>query len=175
MAESKGVYDDSHAALDFAGELYKKKNYKKLILIAQSLGGNILMRAVSEHALAKQASLLVVDSTFLSYQEMASDRLQSVWFLYPFSILTGLLVSDEYSAMDHAKNIKLPTLVIHGKKDSVVPFKFGKEVYETLTTKTKEFWQVEEGRHISTLGNGKKETEEKFLEFIERLSDSSSL
>ena len=174
IAESKGVYEDSLAALSFAGELYKKKDYDKLLLIGQSLGGNILMRAVSEHEISKRADLLVVDSTFLSYEEMASDRLQSVWFLYPFSILTGLLVSDEYSAYEHVTKIKMPTLVIHGKLDSVVPFKFGKEVFDTLQTSPKEFWQVEEGRHIGTLGNGKKETEEKFLEFISKLAGSSS-
>jgi hypothetical protein len=175
IAESKGVYEDSLAALSFAESLYSKKDsYKKLILIGQSLGGNILMRAVSEHQIAKKADLLVVDSTFLSYQKMASDRLQSVWFLYPFSILTGLLVSDEYSAYEHAKKIQMPTLVMHGKKDAVVPFKFGEEVYKTLQTPVKEFWPIEEGRHIGTLGNGKKETEKKFLEFISRLSGNSS-
>lgn len=174
VAESKGVYEDSLAALSFVGELYQKKPYEKLILVGQSLGGNILMRAISEHQLARQTDLLVVDSTFMGYKKMAADRLQSVWFFYPFSILTGLLVSDEYSALNYVEKIKLPTLVIHGKKDSVVPFKFGREVYDTLETSPKHFWQVEEGRHIGTLGNGKKETEEKFLELIEKLSGSSS-
>lgn len=174
VAESKGVYEDSLAALGFVGELYQKKPYEKLILVGQSLGGNILMRAISEHQLARETDLLVVDSTFMGYKKMAADRLQSVWFLYPFSILTGLLVSDEYSALNYVEKIKLPTLVIHGKKDSVVPFKFGQEVYDTLQTSPKHFWQVEEGRHIGTLGNGKKETEKKFLELIEKLSGSSS-
>ncbi|MCF8060431.1 MAG: alpha/beta hydrolase [Bacteriovoracaceae bacterium] len=173
-ATSEGIAQDASAALQFAMKLYQKKSYKKLILVGQSLGGNILTRALSDFNDQKKVSLLVLDSTFLSYRKIAKNRLQSVWFLYPISFLSSLLVTDKYSGENSINKLNIPTLVIHGKLDPVIPFSFGEEVYKELKTKKKEFWQVPEGKHINTLGNGKRADEEKFLKLILKLSGNSS-
>ncbi len=173
-ANSRGVYEDAQAALGYVEKLYSKKDYKNLILVGQSLGGNILTRALSEYPYQDKVDLLVLDSTFLSYQEMAKNRLKSVWFLWPFNFLSSLLISDEYSAKGHIKKIKIPTLVIHGKKDPVVPFIFGEEIYRELEVNPKDFWAREEGKHIDTLGNSKGDMKEEFLKLIGKLLDSSS-
>lgn len=173
-SNSLGVYQDAKAALSFMEKLYKKKSYEKLIVVGQSLGGNILIRALNEYENIKEIDLLVLDSTFLSYQAMAKDRLQSVWFLYPFSYLAPLLISDDFSASNHTEAINLPTLVIHGRKDPIVPFKFGEEVFQKMKGSPKDFWIREEGKHIDTLGNSKGEMKEKFLAFIQKLVGNSS-
>ncbi len=173
-ANSLGIYEDAQAALAFMMKLYEKKSYKNLVLVGQSLGGNILTRALGEFEAQERVSLLVLDSTFLSYRDIAKNRLQSAWFLYPLSFLTSLAVSDEYSAESYVQKIKVPTLVIHGKLDPVVPFSFGEEVFKKLETPTKEFWPQAEGKHINTLGNGKRAIEERFLKFISKLSGNSS-
>lgn len=172
-ASSKGIAEDAKAALAFMEKLHSKKPYEKLILVGQSLGGNILTKALSDYPQQEKIDALVLDSTFLSYTEMAKNRLQSVWFFYPFSFLSSLLISDEYSAMGHIDKIKIPTLVIHGKKDPVVPFFFGEEIFSKLQTK-KLMWAREEGRHIDTLGNSKGEMKEEFLSFIQKLLGNSS-
>ncbi len=171
-AQSAGVYEDTLAALSFVHELIEEKRKRdkeqKLILVGQSLGGNLLMKALEDSPYQKDADFLVLDSTFLSYKELARDKLASVWFLWPIQHLSYVLISDGYSPQDNLAKIQIPTLVIHGEKDHVIPFHYGREVYESLKTPKKWFWEVKEGTHISTLGSGKGGYEEKLVKLIEK-------
>ncbi len=172
-AGSSGVYEDTLAALEYVNDLIterrKKDDKQKLILVGQSLGGNLLMKALEDSKYRDDANLLVLDSTFLSYKELARDKLASVWFLWPIQYLSYALISDEFSPEDHLDRITIPTLVIHGKKDEVIPFSYGKQVYDSLSTSKKWFWEIEEGKHISTLGSGKGGYEEKLVKLIEEI------
>lgn len=168
--ENKGVYLDSLTALDYATEKFKKDQYKKFFAIGQSLGGNILLKAISDFPNRWPIDMLTIDSSFASYQSMAKDRLQTVWFFYPFSYLSPLLVSDNYAPLKNLSNVKTPVLVMHSEHDKVVPSKFGKEIFNSLGSSKKEYWKIENAHHIGTLGNGKKETEEKFLKYLDQLS-----
>ena len=42
----------------------------------------------------------------------------------------SLLLKDRYETVKKLKNIKIPILVMHGKKDKIVPFHMGQEVFE---------------------------------------------
>ena len=45
------------------------------------------------------------------------------------------------------KNIKTPILIMHGKKDDIVPFYMGKKLFE-IANKPKKFLQIEEDDHM---------------------------
>ena len=49
--------------------------------------------------------------------------------IYPWLPIKYLL-KDKYDTEDKIKNIKLPILIMHGKKDKIVPFKMGKKLFE---------------------------------------------
>ncbi len=166
-ASTSGVYYDSLAALKFVGELRKRKPYEKLVLIGQSLGGNILMRALEDTKEDLPINLLVLDSTFLSYGSMARSKAQAVWFLWPLQPLAWSLMSEKYSGRNSVEKIKAPTLVIHAKGDPVVPFKFGEEIFNRLNSEKKWLWPVEGNGHIGALGNRKVDYDKKLLELIE--------
>jgi uncharacterized protein len=166
-AENDGVYKDTLAALNYVKGMMKERENKKLILIGQSLGGNLLMKALEDNPL--EPNLIVLDSTFLSYKKLAKDKLASVWFLWPIQYLSYALISDEFSPQDQLAKIKAPTLVIHGKKDEVVPFSYGDELFRSLNPSQKWFWEIEDGTHISVLGTGKDGYDEKLIELIETL------
>ena len=171
-AASRGVYEDTLVALDYVHEEMqerKKRSDEKLILVGQSLGGNLLMKALEDSPHRDDADLVVLDSTFLSYKELAKDKLADVWFLWPFQYLAYALISDEYSPEDALSRIKNPTLVIHGKKDSIIPFRYGAEVFEKIGSPKKWLWEIEEGGHISTLGSGKGGYDKKLIDLIENL------
>lgn len=172
-AESEGVYHDSLRALAYVHKLITKRRAKdknqRLILVGQSLGGNILMRALADSPYRDEANLLVIDSSFISYQELARDKLASVWLFWPIQHLAYPLVSEEYSAKGHLGKIQIPTLVIHGTKDQVIPLSHGEEVYRSLKTPKKWFWKIEGARHIGTLGTGKGGHEEKLIKLIDSL------
>ena len=67
---------------------------------------------------------------------------------------------------DSVEAITIPTLVVHSKGDPIVPYKFGKEIYDRLTVKKKWLWAIEKPGHISSLGNPKSTIDKKLLELI---------
>jgi len=170
VADSSGVYQDSLAALEFAVKMVDEKKYPKLIMVGQSLGGNILMRALHDSPHKDKVDAVVLDSTFLGYKDIAFDRLTQYWFTYLFSPLSYVLVSDEYSAKEVVNNITHPALVIHGNKDAIIPFRFGEEVYAKLGSEKKEFLPVKEAGHINSIGMGREKINQILLDFIERVT-----
>ena len=44
-----------------------------------------------------------------------------------------LILKDKYESLKKLINIKSPVLVMHGKKDKIVPFLYGSEIYEKLS------------------------------------------
>ena len=43
------------------------------------------------------------------------------------------LLKDKYESKNKLKNLKSSMLVMHGKKDKIVPFYMGKAIYENLS------------------------------------------
>ena len=107
------------------------------------------MRAIPDFKAKEKITLIVQDSTFSSYEDIAVDKLSSVWFLWPLSPLGYVLISDKYASEDVFKQITLPTLVITGGKDHVMPAKFGKRIYKGIASEKKWWWHVENAPHIS--------------------------
>ncbi|MFL5784617.1 MAG: alpha/beta hydrolase [Bacteriovoracaceae bacterium] len=166
-ATPDGVYLDSMAALNKAMELHRSRGGKHFVIFGQSLGGAIALRAVPDFKDNDKVTLIVQDSTFSSYQDIASDRMRTAWILWPFSPLAYAVISDKYSSEPYFKKIKWPTLVITGGKDIVMPAKFGKRIFKKIAAKKKWYWHVENAPHISAfhVDNGKWRTE--FLNLLE--------
>lgn len=168
----EGVYQDSLAALDEAWKKYSTspiartgKKRKKLIVIGQSLGGAIALRALQDWTHKDQVDLLILDSTFLSYKTVARRKLASHWVTWLFSPLGYLLVSDKYSPKEQIGKNTIPLLVIHDQRDPVIPFDLGEEIYELAGGK-KEFWKLDQGRHIGVFSEDNPEWRKKFVEFL---------
>ena len=45
-----------------------------------------------------------------------------------------LILKDKYESRKKVNDIKSPVLVMHGKKDKIVPFYMGEQMFETLST-----------------------------------------
>lgn len=144
----RGIYEDSLAALDRAFEYHQKSGAGKFVVYGQSLGGAISLRSVPDWKHYEKIALLIMDSTFSSYKDIAFDKLTDHWFLMPISPLAYVLVSDEYGPFKVFEKIRGPTLVIAGLKDRAVPPKFGIEIYENIKAEPKWLWEIKEGSHI---------------------------
>ena len=166
-----GLYLDALAALEKGFELNKKNGSGKFIVYGQSLGGAVSLRAIPDFKFQDQISLIVMDSTFSSYKDIAFDRIKSVWFLWPFSPLAYVLVSDKYASEDVFKKIAAPTLVIVGMQDEMIPPKFGEHIYKNIDPKNKWLWKLPNGKHIDAYHHDGGVYREKFL----RLSDENAL
>ncbi len=168
----KGIYEDALTAMNFGLELFnqrKKDDKEKFIIYGQSLGGIISLRAIADFEFKDKVSLLVMDSTFMSYQDIGFDKLASVWFLFPFSPLAYVLVSDSYAADDTLDQVRMPLLVVVGEKDKAVPAKFGKKIHKYSKANKKWIWKLDEGQHIDVfhIDEGKHRTE--FIKLIDSL------
>lgn len=164
-ASPEGVYLDGMAALDKAWELRKGR---KFVVYGQSLGGAIAMRAFKDFRHQEQTSLVVLDSTFVSYQTVARRILASRWYTWILSPLPYLLVSDKYSAADALAQNKTPLLVIHDEHDPVVPFADGEDIF-AMATSRKEFWRLDDGRHIAVFAPFHAANHERFLKLLRSL------
>jgi len=123
----QGTYIDAETAWYY---LLKEKNIKSdnIIVFGRSLGGAVATGLAEKHA----AAGLIVESSFTSIADMGKHY-------YPY-LPTRLLARIKYSSIDRIANIKSPTLFIHSKQDEVIPYKYGKQLFnealkETTTTK----------------------------------------
>lgn len=166
-ASQEGLYQDALAALKKGKELHN--NQGKFIVYGQSLGGIVSLRALADYPDLSKVDLIVMDSTFDSYRDIAFDKLTSRWFLYPVSPLALVAVSDAYAADDIFEKIKTPTLVIVGLKDSIIPAKFGKRIYKGIDAQEKWLWKLPMGRHIDVFHGPNESYRSDFLKLVDSL------
>ena len=165
----EGLYQDSIAALNEGRKLWSENGKGKFVIYGQSLGGAVAMRSLRDYKELSEVDLVVQDCTFMSYQDLAFYKLsRSVFF--PISPLAYVLVTDEYSSKEDVKKLNRPTLVIVAENDKIVNQRFGKEIYETLTTPQKWLWEVPKGEHISVFRDPKEPYRQQFIELLENLS-----
>lgn len=162
-----GIYLDALSAFDKSYELHKKNGGGKFVIYGQSTGGAISLRAIPDWKNYESIDLIVMDSAFDSYKDIAFDRLTSRWFLYPISPLAFVLVSDEYAADEVFDRITKPTLVIVGMKDQVVPPKFGKRIYKGIKSPRKWIWKLKDGSHIDAYHHNNGVYRQKFMTFLD--------
>mmetsp|Transcript_30479 Transcript_30479/g.61808 ORF Transcript_30479/g.61808 Transcript_30479/m.61808 type:complete len:160 (+) Transcript_30479:132-611(+) len=97
----------------------------KVILFGQSIGGGVAV----EMALRSFGTKLILLSPFLSVQAMAKSAFPVV---RPGLWLVSWLVKDKFDNEAKAGRVPVPTLVIHGTEDGIVPFVQGKEMAAKL-------------------------------------------
>jgi alpha-beta hydrolase superfamily lysophospholipase len=148
-ANREGIYRDSLLMLEHSKKIYEKGSYPSFIVYAQSLGGAIGARAVTDWKSHQLVDLIVLDSTFLSYQSVTKKVLSKAPFpLWTLRGLTSVLMSDKYAPQETIHKLTLPTIVVHGTSDRVVPYSLGEEVFKRSPAKNKWMVTVQNGAHI---------------------------
>ena len=114
----KGLYEDAENILYW---LKSNKIFENNIIIyGESLG-----TAVAVHiAQNKNFSGIILEAPFTSMIELG----QKYYPIFPVKFL----LKDKYESFKKINKIKSPVLVMHGKKDKIVPFYMGKQIFEIL-------------------------------------------
>lgn len=155
----RGLVEDGLRFLQLAYDKYTEGGYKRLIIYTQSLGGAVALRALEEVPWRNEISLLVLDSSFRSPQEVAKTKLGGLlWWT----------ISGEYTAERKLSHLTMPLLVIHATRDPIVPYKFGKEIFEVAPSKEKVLWTLDEpdAYHGNVFFLRKGEYREKFFSLL---------
>jgi len=141
----KATVEDGHAALRKIHELYPGK---KIVVVAQSLGGDVGLRSVLDMKNEIPVAIVFADSTFASYRSVARSTLSRSWITWLFQPIGWLVMNDEYAPKNRLGDLApTPLVVMHGTADNQVDISMGRDVFNRAS-EPKEFWEIPGGRHI---------------------------
>jgi fermentation-respiration switch protein FrsA (DUF1100 family) len=118
----EGLYQDATAALDALAR--RDTGADKVVLWGTSLGTGV----AAEMAARGRGARLVLVSPFTSVSAMAA-RFAPI-------LPTRLIVGDRFDTLSKASRIRIPTIVIHGDRDEVVPYAMGQTVSRSIAKAT---------------------------------------
>lgn len=117
----EGLYLDAAAALDALAK--GGAGPDRIVLSGTSLGTGV----AAEMAVRGRGAALVLIAPYTSIPRVA-DR------FVPF-LPTSLMIRDRFDTLEKTARIHLPSLVIHGDEDEVIPYPMGQEVAAHLGAK----------------------------------------
>ena len=112
----QGVYEDADTAMRYLGEL--GVDAQDVILFGESLGTGVAVQMATQY----DSAGLVLISPYTSIPDVASAH-------YPI-FPVRYLIWDQFDSAGKIHKVQEPVLVVHGSQDRVVPFKFGKQLFE---------------------------------------------
>jgi fermentation-respiration switch protein FrsA (DUF1100 family) len=149
-----GVYLDARAAYDWA---VARAPGSSLWLLGESLGGGV----ACELAAAREVGGLILLSAFTSIADMAA--LSFPW------LPVRLLVRTRFDNLEKLARVRAPVLVIHGRRDELVPFEMGERLFERARQPKRALWLEHAGHNDVFYSEG-----ERVAEAIRELMSSVS-
>lgn len=142
-----GLLQDARAAYGAAADRF---GAGRLVGYGESLGTGVVLKLAAEVPL--QAVLL--EAPYLSTAAVAQG-------VYPY-VPVRLLMKDQFRSDEIIGRVKAPLLVMHGERDSVVPFTQGLALYG-LANPPKRFLRFPAGRHEDLPDHGSLAEVRRFL------------
>ena len=112
----KNLYHDAEEAIKWLNN--RGVISKNIILYGESLGTGVATELGTSNAFGG----IILESPFTSIANAAK-------IYYPY-LPVNIILKDRYNSISKIKNITTPILIMHGKKDNIVPQKMGLELYE---------------------------------------------
>lgn len=109
----QGLYADGQTALAFLYQQGMKP--KQIILYGESLGTGIATKPAVENPIG----CVILQSPFTSLASLSR-------FHYPWSMIKPW---DQFNSLERMKQIHAPLLVLHGRRDQIVPFAEGLAIF----------------------------------------------
>jgi len=144
----------------------------RIILYGESLGGGVAVRLASDLSEAgTPPGALVLRSTFTSLVDMGACH-------YPW-LPVRLVMVDRFPSADRIPAVTCPILQIHGARDTIIPIKFGRRLFETApeastTGIAKRFVELPEADHNHLILRAEPEMRQAVGEFLESVFSQST-
>lgn len=103
------LYEDGEAALRY---VKSERRAEKVVLYGHSLGGAVAIEMAKRHP---ESAALITEATFTSLLDMANK--DPVFRMFP----VGLILDQKMENEAKLREVRTPTLVIHGKADTLIP------------------------------------------------------
>lgn len=150
----EGTYLDAKAAYEWLIE-ERKTPPGNIIIFGRSLGGSIAAQLASK----AKAGALAIESTFTSYADIGKR-------FHPYMPVRWF-ASFSYRTIDFIKNVRYPVMLIYSRNDEIVPFEFGRALYEAAN-EPKEFVEISGSHNDGFLISGEiyKDAWTRWLRFL---------
>lgn len=131
-----GLYNDGRAAISW---LNQKQGISedRIIIYGESIGTGVAVQMAIEY---KKAKALILEAPLTSVPDLV--RTIMPW-MKPFSYM----VLDNYDNLAKAPYIEIPTFVVQGSKDEVIPVEKGKTLYAAVGSASKSISILPGGHH----------------------------
>ena len=147
-----GLYQDAIGAYDYLTRVRQIRS-ERIVVFGRSLGAAVAADLVSQ----KPAAGLILESPFPSIAAIAKHHYGGM----PVHWLLGA----EFNLIDRLPQLSLPTLVIHGDRDDIIPIEFGRQVFEAA--KPPKWWYAIAGAdHNNTYQVGGSVYFRRFADFV---------
>jgi hypothetical protein len=115
--DEAGTYRDARAAYRYLTET-RGLAASRIVLFGESLGSAVALELAVEHP----CCALVLESPFTSIPDMAQE-------VFPFLPLRPFL-RTRYDSLSRVARLSVPLLVLHGDRDTTVPFAMGQRLFQ---------------------------------------------
>jgi pimeloyl-ACP methyl ester carboxylesterase len=126
-----GLYADAEAVLD--GLKARQIGADRIVLCGNSLGTGVAAEMARRH---RGAALMLI-APYTSLPDVVGDAVP----ILP----AGLLMPDKFDTLAKSRDIHVPTLVVHGDADEIIPFWMGRAVARSIPGA--KLMRVHGGRH----------------------------
>lgn len=109
----------------------------KIIFYGESLGTGVATKLATTHP----PDALILEAPYTSVVDMAVRQAP----IFPIRAV----LDHRWETNKHITSVTVPTLILHGTKDRVIPFSMGQKIYALSAAKTKQFKQIIGGSHLS--------------------------
>ena len=126
----------------FAFDWLKGQGYSQIIVYGYSFG-TAFASALSE---VRQPDGLVLTAPFSALDKLVSEK------PVPFA---KFVLKDRYRSVDYLKKYKAPLLIVHGKKDKLIPYHHSKILFDNALSQEKQIKLLDNETHTSVFFNQK--------------------
>lgn len=176
--DSEGTYigygwDDRLDVLGWSKQLIHEKKIDHIVWHGHSMGAATVLLASSE-TLPPEIKAVIADSSYSSVQAELAHQLNHMYHLPPFPLvrLTSMLAKvrvgwsfKEANIVLHIQKSIIPTFLIHGMRDELVPVAMSNELFHALGGQ-KELWLVPKTGHIKAFNQYPFEFKKRVFHFL---------
>lgn len=150
----KGILQDGMDMIDAFMEI-PNLDKTNLIIYGQSLGGAVATYAAANSVHADKFKVLILDSTFTSWRDMARETANKIFVTWMFQYPISWSFPDNMSSKDMIRQSKIEnTALFHSNADRLINVSHSVKLYE-LAHDTKELIRVDGAAHAQIFSNSK--------------------
>lgn len=134
----RGLHIDARAGYDW--RIARNYQPRDIIIHGFSLGSGVAVKLATE----RTARALILEAPFTGVDDVVGAYLTPV---------SAMLVRDRFRSRDWIGDVHMPVLIVHGDRDTVIPFEQGQRLY-ALANEPKQFVRMSGSDHATLVRDG---------------------